>query len=261
MTHHPKKHLGQHFLQDHTVIHDIVQAIYPKKGEHLVEIGPGLGALTQALLPIVHEVDVIEFDKDVIPTLTKICQPLGNLHIHLGDVLHFDFSTLYSKHIPLRIVGNLPYQISTPLLFHLIQYADFISDMHFMLQKEVVDRMSAHVGTKSYGRLSVMTQYHFEAESLFKVKPDAFYPKPEVTSAVVRLTPKKLSFTAHNYSSFSTIVREAFNHRRKTLHNALKNIVTLEQMMTVGVDPNCRPEEVSVEAFIKLANEITSERH
>lgn len=187
----PKKHLGQHFLTDETIIARIVCVISPLKGQHLVEIGPGLGALTKNLLPLVGEMDVVEFDKDVLPRLSRICEKLGTLHIHLDDALQFDFSSLYQNNIPLRIVGNLPYQISTPLLFHLIQYADRILDAHFMLQKEVVDRMAAEVGTKAYGRLSVMTQYHFHVDSLFVVGREAFDPAPKVTSAVVRLIPKK----------------------------------------------------------------------
>ncbi|MDF3054658.1 MAG: dimethyladenosine transferase [Gammaproteobacteria bacterium] len=260
-THRPKKHLGQHFLTDEAVIQRIVHAISPNKAQHLVEIGPGLGALTKRLLPLVDEMDAVEFDKDVFPKLTQACQLLGTLHLHLDDALQFNFSSLYQNDQPLRVVGNLPYQISTPLLFHLIQYADIISDAHFMLQKEVVDRMAAEVGTKAYGRLSVMTQYHFHVESLFIVGREAFHPMPKVTSAVVRLIPKKINAPAKDYQQFSQIVKQAFNYRRKTLRNALKEIVGEEQIALAGLDPAVRPEELSVEAFVEISNLVSVDGH
>jgi 16S rRNA (adenine1518-N6/adenine1519-N6)-dimethyltransferase len=253
LSYRPKKYLGQHFLNDEAIIERIVRSISPHKEQHLVEIGPGLGALTKKLLPLVGEMDVVEFDQDVLPRLSKSCEKLGMLHIHLDDALQFDFSLLYQEK-SLRIVGNLPYQISTPLLFHLIQYADIITDAHFMLQKEVVDRMAAKIGTKAYGRLSVMTQYHFYVESLFVVDKEAFDPPPKVTSAVVRLIPQKVAVLAENYELFSRIVKEAFNYRRKTLRNALKGIMTEAQIVAAGADPNIRPEALSVEAFVQLSN-------
>jgi 16S rRNA (adenine1518-N6/adenine1519-N6)-dimethyltransferase len=253
-SHRPKKYLGQHFLVDEEIVQRIVDAIAPKKQQHLIEIGPGLGALTKKLLPLVGEMDAVEFDQDVLPRLTKTCKNLGSLNVYLNDALQFDFASLYKNKIPMRIVGNLPYQISTPLLFHLIQYNDMIADMHFMLQKEVVDRMAATTGTKAYGRLSVMTQYHFAVELLFIVSKEAFNPPPKVTSAVVRLTPHKPIVVAKNYQRFSQIVKQAFNYRRKTLHNALKDVVTSEQIIKAGIDPSVRAESLSVEAFVKISN-------
>ncbi|HVV69714.1 MAG TPA: 16S rRNA (adenine(1518)-N(6)/adenine(1519)-N(6))-dimethyltransferase RsmA [Gammaproteobacteria bacterium] len=259
MTHHPKKHLGQHFLHDREVIAQLIAAIAPKPYEHLIEIGPGQGALTEALLPVVKAMDAIELDRDLILPLTAACKQLGKLTIHPMDVLKFDFSQLTTKEHSLRIVGNLPYQISTPLLFHLIQHISLIKDLHFMLQKEVVNRLAAPAGIKAYGRLSVMVQYHFTVEALFDVGPQAFYPPPAVNSAVVRLIPKIPSPIANNYQLFADIVREAFNHRRKTLHNCLRGFVTSEQLQSLGIDPNIRPERLAVAEFVRISNAITTQ--
>ncbi len=259
MTHRPKKRFGQHFLHDSEVISQIITHIDPKPQDHLVEIGPGQGVLTIQLLPLVKSMDVIELDRDLIAPLAATCKPLGNINIHAYDVLKFDFGQLTTEPNDLRIVGNLPYQISTPLLFHLIIYIDLIKDLHFMLQKEVVNRLAASSGTKSYGRLSIMVQYHFQVEKLFEVDPTAFYPIPQVHSAVVRLVPKKHPLPLTNYQLFSDIVREAFNHRRKTLHNCLRGIITSQQLQSLGIDPDCRPEQLTVAEFVNISNEAVNE--
>lgn len=250
----PRKRFSQNFLQDLSIIARITQAVSPKPGEHIVEIGPGLGALTHSILPLVGKMDAIELDRDLIIPLTESCRALGALTIHAADALRFDFSTLTTEPHSLRIVGNLPYQISTPLLFHFIAYMEHIRDMHFMLQKEVVERMAASTRTKAYGRLSVMIQYHFEVEPLFLVPPTAFYPQPSVTSQIVRLKPKKRSLCADNYAQFADIVRQAFNYRRKTLQNSLRHQVDTLTLQNAGIDPQRRPEELTVEDFIRISN-------
>lgn len=250
----PRKHLGQHFLRDKTIIKNIVRAISPAPQDHLVEIGPGLGALTMDLLPLVASMDVIELDRDLISTLVANCQHLGALKIHVGDALSFDFRQIAVERGLLRIVGNLPYQISTPLIFYLIDQITVIRDMHFMLQKEVVDRLAAKIGTKAYGRLSVMVQYHCAVESLFTVHREAFYPVPKVTSAVVRLVPKTPEIVAQDYSLFARIVKQAFNYRRKTLHNSLNGLVTCEQLDILAIDPKTRAEQITVENFVRMSN-------
>jgi len=251
--HKPRKRFGQHFLTDQSVIEKIILAVMPKKPDHIVEVGPGLGALTQHLIEQVSELDVIEIDRDVIPKLQQLCQNLGLLHVHQADALTFDFTLLQKE--PLRLVGNLPYNISTPLLFHLFDYCSIIKDMHFMLQKEVVERMTAQIGIKDYGRLSIMTQYYCQAELLFDVPPEAFSPPPKVNSSVIRLVPyKSLPYRANDMARFSNIVRLAFNQRRKTIRNCLKNLFNDEQLNEAGIEPNIRAEKISVEQFVRLAN-------
>jgi len=254
LTHIPRKRFSQNFLQNPHIIERIVQAIAPKQGEHLVEIGPGLGALTQQLLPIVGAMDAIELDRDLIAPLQEACQTSGQLTIHPADVLHFDFTTLTTEPHSLRIVGNLPYQISTPLLFHLIEQVHLIRDLHFMLQKEVVERMAAPTHTKAYGRLSVMIQYHFAVEPLFIVPNTAFYPRPKVTSQVVRLKPRIRDQVAKDYDRFADIVRQAFNYRRKTLQNSLRDQVDVNTLLQLGIQPKCRAEQLTVEDFIKISS-------
>jgi 16S rRNA (adenine1518-N6/adenine1519-N6)-dimethyltransferase len=251
-----RRRFGQHFLHDTQVITQMLAAINPKMGQGFVEIGPGLGALTTHLLPLVGTLDVIELDRDIIPPLIKACHGLGTLNVHQGDALKFDFTQLAEKPASLRIVGNLPYQISTPLLFHLIEQKAVIQDLHFMLQKEVVDRLAANPGSKTYGRLSVMVQYHFQVYSLFTVGPEAFSPIPQVTSQVVRLLPKQIQEVAKNYPLFCTIVREAFNHRRKILSNSLQGLVTIDTLEQAGIDPHCRPEQLSVEDFVRITGKV-----
>ncbi len=255
----PRKRFGQHFLQDKNIIYKIISAINPKPEDHLVEIGPGQGALT---FPLIHaypelKLDLIELDRDLVSFLqNKIKSEL--IHIHECDVLKFDFGEL--KLSRLRIIGNLPYNISTPLLFHLVKYKNMIKDMYFMLQKEVVDRMAASPHTKDYGRLSIMIQYDFEVVPLFNVPPGAFYPPPKVDSAIVKLVPKILpeAEKVHDYGLFQHIVREAFQHRRKTLRNALKAYLTAEAMVQYNIDPTLRPEALSVSDYVKLANQMSN---
>lgn len=254
MEHKARKRFGQNFLQDQNVIQEIIANLQLQPMDHWVEIGPGLGALTFALLPHLQHLDVIEIDRDLVQFLQE--SAIANkLTIYSADVLKFDFNQL-SK--PLRIIGNLPYNISTPLIFHLFDFIDLIQDMHFMLQLEVVERMAAEPDTEHYGRLSVMVQYYCEVEQLFIVPPTAFKPAPKVISAVVRLAPKNAESSArtHDEKLFAQIVKAAFSQRRKTLRNTLKGLVTVEQLEAVGLNPQARAETISVEQYIKLADHI-----
>jgi len=254
ITHTPRKRFSQNFLQNKHIIERIIQAIAPQVGERLVEIGPGLGALTQYILPKVGVMDAIELDRDLIAPLTETCRSLGQLTVHSADALRFDFGTLTREPHSLRIVGNLPYQISTPLLFHLVEHVQLIRDLHFMLQKEVVERMAATTNTKAYGRLSVMIQYHFDVKPLFIVPNTAFYPQPKVTSQIVRLKPKTREVVAADYNRFAEVVKQAFNYRRKTLHNSLRDHVDANTLLRSGIDPGSRPEQLTVEDFIKISS-------
>lgn len=250
MKHIPRKRFGQHFLVDEGIIHAIVNAINPKPGEVLVEIGPGLGALTKPLLERIPHLHVVELDRDIIARLKKEYSP-ERLSIHEGDALKFDFGNLGNA---IRVCGNLPYNISSPLLFHLMGYADSIIDMTFMLQKEVVDRMVAESSTPSYGRLSVMLQRRFHMEWLLDVPPESFDPPPRVDSAVVRLIPKAPgSYPELDEQRFSEIVAAAFSQRRKTLRNTLGKLIGEEAFHSSGIDSGLRAENLGVEEFEKLA--------
>ncbi|RMG35581.1 MAG: 16S rRNA (adenine(1518)-N(6)/adenine(1519)-N(6))-dimethyltransferase RsmA [Gammaproteobacteria bacterium] len=255
MHHRPKKRFGQNFLHDPVVIGKIVKVIAAKPGDHLVEIGPGQAALTIPLLQAVGEMDAIEIDRDLAPLIQDACAPHGILHLHNVDALTFDIHELRRDQRPLRIVGNLPYNISTPILFHLLDYRDDIQDMHFMLQKEVVERMAADPGSKTYGRLSVMLQAYCKVERLFDIGPGAFKPAPKVDSSIVRLTPlpEKVVGIA-DPQAFAELVRRAFSQRRKTLRNNLKGMLSGEQIKALGVDPGVRPETLDVSAFKRLAS-------
>lgn len=254
--HQARKRFGQHFLHDQHIIQKIVAAINPQTGEHLVEIGPGLGALTKALLPLVSNLDAIEIDRDIIPKLKNLAEPYGTLTIHEADALTFSFATL-SKEQPLRVVGNLPYNISTPLIFHLLEEVECIQDMHFMLQKEVVDRLAAHPGNKTYGRLSVMVQYYCNVKKLFTVPPGAFNPPPQVDSAIIRLTPyAEPPYPAKNIRTLSTVVSTAFGQRRKTLRKSLQSLLTPEHWSRLTIDAQLRPEQLTVENFVEISNII-----
>jgi 16S rRNA (adenine1518-N6/adenine1519-N6)-dimethyltransferase len=251
--HRPRKRFGQHFLHDPGTIARILAAIAPAAGDHLVEIGPGRGALTVGLLEAAGRLDVVELDRDLIPLLRERCAGHGTLTVHQADAMAFDFCTLGGGR-PLRLVGNLPYNISSPLLFHLLGQAACIRDMHFMLQREVVERMAAPPGSRTYGRLSVMVQYHCRAEALFTVHPGAFHPPPKVDSAVVRLVPHaRRPLDAAGESRLAALVRQAFTQRRKTLRNGLKGLLDEPAIRAAGLDPGARPETVSVEQFIRLA--------
>lgn len=252
--HKPRKRFGQHFLHDKQVIQHLVQIIHPQKGQCLVEIGPGQGALTLPVLKQAGELNVIELDRDLIPALQLRCQESGNLIVHAMDALEFDFSKLAHGQ-KIRVIGNLPYNISTPLLFHLLKYANHILDMHFMLQKEVVDRLAAQPNENHYGRLSIMIQYHCAVTGYFTIAPDAFYPPPKVESRVVRLVPHiTLPCVAHDTLLFAKIVKEAFNHRRKTLRNCLKLFLESADWATLQIDAQRRPEELSVQEFVTISN-------
>ena len=249
-----KKQLGQHFLADRYYIDKIVMAVNPKDGDRLVEIGPGQGAITLPLLRVHPKMTVIEFDRDLIAPLTAAAEPLGELTIVNRDVLRVDFTELADGQ-PIRLVGNLPYNISSPILFHALEHAAVVSDMHFMLQKEVVDRMAAGPGSKVFGRLGVMLQAYCEVTSLFVVPPGAFRPPPKVDSAVVRLVPRDpASIDIKDHKRFAEVVKAAFGQRRKTLRNALNNVVSAEQFVAAGVRPDARAEQLDVAEFIALAN-------
>ncbi|MFZ0218884.1 MAG: 16S rRNA (adenine(1518)-N(6)/adenine(1519)-N(6))-dimethyltransferase RsmA [Candidatus Aquirickettsiella sp.] len=254
-----RKRFGQHFLHEGFVIDKIVQAIAPKKIDHMIEIGPGLGALTERLLPHLQNLTVIELDKDLIPFLKEKCAALGELIVFQGDVLNVDFHTLSKTKQVWRLVGNLPYNISTPLLFHCLEQANIIQDMHFMLQKEVVDRINAYPGQASYGRLSVMIQYYCQVEKLFNVKPGAFQPPPKVDSAVIRLVPYKvLPHNANDPLLFAEIVKNAFNHRRKMLRNNLAHWLQEQEFKQLKINATLRPEQLAVSDYVKLANFVTA---
>jgi 16S rRNA (adenine1518-N6/adenine1519-N6)-dimethyltransferase len=255
MDHRPRKRFGQNFLHDATVIDRIIRAVKPMPGDRLVEIGPGLGALTTPLLQAAGALDVVELDRDLIPYLQETLGPLGALRIHNADALRFDFRELASAGEKLRVVGNLPYNISTPLIFHLIEQADVVRDMHFMLQKEVVDRLAAPPDTEDYGRLGVMVQYYCKVERLFTVAPGSFHPVPKVDSAVVRLTPHaQPPVRVDDEQMFARIVAQGFSQRRKTLRNTLRGLVEAEVMAALDIDPGRRAETLSLAEFAALAN-------
>jgi 16S rRNA (adenine1518-N6/adenine1519-N6)-dimethyltransferase len=256
LNHRPRKRFGQNFLHDPGIIRRIIQAIDPQQGDNLVEIGPGQGAITTELLPLIGHMHAIELDRDLVVPLAQRCASLGELQIHNSDALKFDFTQLAEVNHPLRVVGNLPYNISTPLLFHLLDQSDQIHDMHFMLQKEVVDRMAAEPGGKTYGRLTVMLQARAEVTSLFNIGPGAFNPPPKVESAFVRLLPlDPLPYQIDDWDLFSRLVIQAFSQRRKTLRNSLSKTVTPDTIAAAGIDPGNRAEQLSVAEFVTLANQ------
>ncbi len=258
--HYPRKRFGQHFLHDRHVIDKIVAAIDPQHDDQVIEIGPGLGALTHALLPKLSILEAIEIDRDIIPKLKSSSAELGNLIIHEQDALTFSLAAL-DKDQAWRIVGNLPYNISTPLIFHLLEELDCIKDMHFMLQKEVVDRLAAHPGNKIYGRLSVMVQYHCSVKKLFTVSPGAFTPPPQVDSAIVRLIPHaKPPYVAKDLDTLRKIVSTAFGQRRKTLRKSLKTLLTPEHWSQINIDPQLRPEQLTVADFVQICNILCEEK-
>jgi len=253
MSHRPRKRFGQHFLHEPSAIARIVAAIDPQPGQRLVEIGPGLGAITEPVLAAAGRLDVVELDREVIPELIARCAHAGELVVHEADALRFDFAALAGDG-KLRAIGNLPYNVSTPLLFHLLAARDAIADMHFMLQKEVVDRMVATPGGKEYGRLSVMLQAHCRMRHLFDVRPGAFRPPPRVMSAIVRLVPhEEPPFAIPDPTRFAEVVLRAFGQRRKTLRNGLKGLLDEAGFEAAGVDPSLRAETLPPEAFGRLA--------
>jgi len=254
--HQAKKRFGQNFLHNDAVISDIVDAINPESGENLVEIGPGLGALTEPVVERAEKLSVVELDRDLAHRLRHHPFLAPHLTIYETDALNFDFAQLALEQ-PLRIFGNLPYNISTPLIFHLLTFKDKVKDMHFMLQKEVVERMAAGPDCKAYGRLSIMTQYQCQVFPVMEIGPEAFKPAPKVDSAIVRLVPHKtISNPVKDINALNTVCLAAFNQRRKTIRNSFKKLLSVEQLESLNIDANLRPENLSIDDYIKLANFI-----
>ena len=256
MTHTPRKRFGQHFLHDQYVIQRIIDEITAGDPAPIVEIGPGAGALTIPLLQAIGKLTAVEIDRDLAPSLAAACRDIGNLDLHVTDALKFDFTSL-ARGEKIRIVGNLPYNISTPLLFHLLQDLHCIDYMLFMMQKEVVDRICAEPGSRDYGRLSVMLQSQCRTERLFNIAPGSFTPPPKVESSIIRLTPISTDqIDIHNAELFSSVVKQAFSQRRKTIRNSLKGMVDDEILAGAGIDSNVRAENLSIYEYKKLANFI-----
>ena len=256
MSHRSRKRFGQHFLHERSVIERILHALHPQPGDVMVEIGPGRGALTRGLVGRVGELHVVEFDRDLVAWLQQTYTP-DQLTVHSADALRFDFRALRHDQRRLRIVGNLPYNISTPLLFHLLDQIDAVQEMLFMLQKEVVDRMAAAPGGKEYGRLSVMIQWRARVEKLFDVPPGAFTPPPKVDSSVVRLSPHAVPpIAVADPARFETVVQAAFAHRRKTLRNTLKGLVDEAGFAKADIDPVRRAETLTLGEFARLASQV-----
>ncbi len=252
MRHVPRKRFGQNFLTDAAVIDAIVATIDPRPDDRMIEIGPGLGALTRPLAAKVRHLNVIEIDRDLAARLSREFAS-QDVTVHQGDVLEFDFSRLGPD---LRIVGNLPYNISTPVLFVLVRSAALLRDIHVMLQKEVVDRMAARPGSSAYGRLSVMLQYRFRIESVLEVPASAFEPVPQVASAVARLLPAAQREPAHDEALLAGIVTSAFSQRRKTLRNTLKHLLKNADFEQLRIDPGARAQELAVADFVRIANHV-----
>jgi len=253
-SHRARKRFAQHFLIDSSVIDAIIQAIAPSRDQTLVEIGPGQGAITAPLLAHSGEMHVIEVDRDLVRMLRERYGHETRLHIHEADALRFDYSDLGSN---LRLVGNLPYNISTPLLFRLLEYREHIVDMHFMLQKEVVDRMAAGPGSRSYGRLGIMLGCFFQIQPLLTIEPQAFDPPPEVTSAIVRLVPLPAgTYDVHDMEGLSRLLATAFSQRRKTVRNALRTVADEAVLRSAGIDPALRPERIAIAEYVRLANTL-----
>jgi len=254
MKHIPRRRFGQNFLVDSGIINAIVSAIDPQRGDMVVEIGPGLGAITEPLLARLDHLHVVEIDRDLIARLKKQ-HPPARMTIHEGDALAFDFASIGKD---LRLVGNLPYNISTPLLFHLADYVGIVRDMHFMLQKEVVERLVAVPGESDFSRISVMLQYRFHLEWLIDVPPESFDPPPKVQSAVVRLIPREASeLHAKSQEKLSQVVQTAFSQRRKMLRNTLKGTLSDAGFAELGIDPTRRAEDLTVDDYVRIANHLT----
>ena len=258
MSHRPRKRFGQNFLHDPVVIGKIVSAVHPAPHDRLLEIGPGQGAITVPILAAAGELSVVELDRDLIGPLQERCADIGKLMVHNADALSFDFCQLVTD-IPLRVIGNLPYNISTPLLFHLLDQHHCIKDMHFMLQKEVVERMAAGPGSRQYGRLSIMLQYRCRVTHLFTIGPEAFDPPPKVESAFVRLEPfHQPPVQVIDEVLFGKVVKQAFSQRRKTLRNTLRELLDAATITTLGIDPSARAETLAIQDFAVLANHLSS---
>ena len=255
MKHIARKRFGQNFLQDDRVLGDIIDSIAPAAGDTMVEIGPGLAAMTDLLLKSLPHMHVVELDRDLVARLEKR-YPREKLTIHAGDALKFDFGYIpVPEGKKLRVVGNLPYNISSPLLFHLAEFADKVQDQHFMLQKEVVERMVAEPGTKAYSRLSVMLQWRYRMAMLFIVPPDAFDPPPKVDSAIVRMIPIEQPLACEQ-DKLEQVVLKAFSQRRKVIRNCLAGMFIENDLIDAGVNPQDRPEAVGLEQYVALANRL-----
>jgi 16S rRNA (adenine1518-N6/adenine1519-N6)-dimethyltransferase len=255
--HKARKRFGQNFLVDEHIITDIIRAIRPQSADLMVEIGPGLGALTRPLLQQLAQLHVVEIDRDILARLESD-YPKGQLIIHAGDALKFDLAQLPA---PLRVVGNLPYNISSPLLFYFAGYAERIIDMHFMLQNEVVERMVAEPSTPAYGRLSVMLQYRFYMEKLLDVPPQSFRPAPKVDSAIVRIIPLPVNqVRVLNQPLFAEVVAAAFGQRRKTLRNTLRSYLQEADFEILAINSQLRAENLDVAAFTNIANYLDQKR-
>lgn len=254
MRHTPRKRFSQNFLVDEAMVAAIVDAIAPHGDDNMVEIGPGQGALTQPLSARVAPLHVIEIDRDLAAALRQRYAP-DRVVVHEGDALDFDFGALGPR---LRVIGNLPYHISTPILFRLVDFVDALHDVHVMLQKEVVDRMVAPAGGSEYGRLSVMLQYHFDMECVLEVPPEAFYPEPKVMSAVVRMMPRAEKIPARDHAVLQRVVTAAFAQRRKTLRNTLSAYLAAEDFEKLGVDARARAQELSVAQFVRIADYVAA---
>ncbi|MEQ9545352.1 MAG: 16S rRNA (adenine(1518)-N(6)/adenine(1519)-N(6))-dimethyltransferase RsmA [Marinobacter sp.] len=258
--HQARKRFGQNFLHDPGVIERIIRAINPKPEDAIVEIGPGLGAITEEILAVNPALQVVELDRDLIPVLRTKFFNYPDFRIHEADALKFDFSQLAGDK-PLRIIGNLPYNISTPLIFHLLSYSGVVQDMHFMLQKEVVQRMAAVPGDNNYGRLGIMTQYFCKVQPLFEVSAGAFRPAPKVDSAIVRMVPHTtLPHPAKDLGTLQSVVRTAFNARRKTLRKALAGLVTVEQLQGLGINDGLRPENLGLSDYVAIADMLVDRK-
>lgn len=251
--HKHRKRFGQHFLNDEGLLQEMAAVIAPMPQDNMVEIGPGLGVLTHHLVGVVAHYDAIEIDRDLVGVLNEVMGHYPQFHLHEMDVLKVDWFRLAASH-RLRVVGNLPYNISTPLLFSMFNAIDVIIDMHFLLQKEVAERLVATVGSHQYGRLSVMGQYYCDMELLFNVDPDAFIPPPKVDSTFLRLLPKKPVLKAQDTTLLERVVATAFNQRRKTLRNSLQTVIDAEGLERLGIDPKKRAQDVTVSEYVMLAN-------
>ncbi|MGF1644719.1 MAG: 16S rRNA (adenine(1518)-N(6)/adenine(1519)-N(6))-dimethyltransferase RsmA [Thiotrichales bacterium] len=257
--HRPRKRFGQNFLHDPRILDQIVAAIAPRADDAMVEIGPGQGALTWRLLRHLARLTVVEIDRDLVAALRAAPEGADRLDVREADALRFDFAALDTDTRPLRVVGNLPYNISTPLLFHLLEAAASIQDMHFLLQREVVDRLAAAPGSAHYGRLSVMVQYRCTVEKLFEVGPGAFKPAPKVHSAIVRLRPRpRPVIEALDTALLAQVVRQAFSQRRKILSGSLRGLAEATDFAAASIDPGLRPERLEITEFVRLSNNIAA---
>jgi len=256
--HRPRKRFAQNFLVSRHVVERLVAALAPRPEDRLLEIGPGRGVLSAALLDRTDDVTAIEIDRDLVAALSR---ELPGLRVIAGDALRVRYEDLFPDERPFRVVGNLPYNVSTPLLFRLLHYAPLVEDAHFMLQDEVVTRLTAEPGSKAWGRLGVMVQYHCRVERLFGVSPEAFSPKPQVRSRIVRLVPHGAPpHAARAPKVLDQVVRAAFGQRRKTLRNALKSVGGVERLGDVGVDWQARPETLSISEFVRIADAVHAAR-